>query len=116
MDLSPITIAVPLLNEAPRLPALLDALAAQNYPRDLMQILLLDGGSEDGTVALARRAAAEHGPIQVLANPGRSAAAALNLALDYASGAYFANDQRKRHRRRTCSSLVAVLPPRTINR
>jgi glycosyltransferase involved in cell wall biosynthesis len=109
MDLSPITIAVPLLNEAPRLPALLDALAAQNYPRDLMQILLLDGGSEDGTVALARRAAAEHGPIQVLANPGRSAAAALNLALDYASGAYFV---RFDARCRPASNYVACVAAR----
>jgi len=84
-----VTIAIPLLNEAPRLPALLDALLAQNYPSDHLQILFLDGGSEDGTLVWARLTAASHDHIQLLANPDRTAAAALNLALDQTKGHYF---------------------------
>ncbi|HEY52966.1 MAG TPA: glycosyltransferase [Caldilineae bacterium] len=84
-----VTIAAPVLNEAPRLPALLASIEAQTYPADRLQILLIDGGSEDGTVALARRAAAHNDAIELLHNPKRLAAAALNLALARAQGAYF---------------------------
>jgi GT2 family glycosyltransferase len=84
-----VTIAAPLLNEAPRLSALLASIAAQTYPLDRVQILLIDGGSEDGTVALARRAAERSDAVELLHNPKRLAAAALNLALARARGAYF---------------------------
>ena len=45
-----ISIVVPVLNEAPRLPALLDMLEAQPGEK---QIILADGGSADGTRELA---------------------------------------------------------------
>ncbi len=92
-----ITIAVPLLNEAPRLSAFLDALIAQTYPQDHLQILLLDGGSEDGTLEWANRTTEPYDHIQVLSNPGRTAASALNLALSHARGQYFVRfDARSR--------------------
>jgi rSAM/selenodomain-associated transferase 2 len=46
-----ISIVVPLLNEAKTLPALLEHLL--NFKRRGCEILLVDGGSEDGSVALA---------------------------------------------------------------
>ncbi|NOZ50752.1 MAG: glycosyltransferase [Chloroflexi bacterium] len=85
-----VTVAVPLLNEAPRFPALLQALLAQTYPAQRLQVLLLDGGSTDGTLELARAAAQAHAHISVHENPGRSAAAALNLALTLTHGVLFA--------------------------
>ncbi len=48
-----VTIVVPVLNEASRLPALLDRLAAF---RDQAEVIVVDGGSTDGTAELARRA------------------------------------------------------------
>lgn len=93
----PVTVAVPLRNEPAQFPALLDTLLRQTYPSQRLQILLLDGGSEDGTLGLAHEAAAAHAHISVYDNPGRSAAAALNLALKLAQGVYLVRiDARSR--------------------
>ncbi|RME85529.1 MAG: glycosyltransferase [Caldilineae bacterium] len=84
-----VTVAVPIYNEAPRLPGLLQAIRAQRYPQERIQVFLLDGGSEDGSAELAREAAARHANVCYLSNPGRLAATALNTALARAEGSVF---------------------------
>lgn len=59
-----ISIVAPVLNEAPRLPALLDMLEAQPGEK---QIILADGGSADGT-----RDAAEGRALVARSAPGRA--------------------------------------------
>ena len=81
-----VTIASPLLNEAPRFPVLLASLLALDYSRRRLQILLIDGGSTDGTAELAARAAADYRHIEFIRNQRTSAAAALNLAIERARG------------------------------
>lgn len=51
-----LSIVMPVLNEAANLPASLQALAA--YTAHGAQLIVVDGGSTDGTVALAQRAGA----------------------------------------------------------
>lgn len=48
-----ITIAVPTLNQAKFIEQALDSLLGQGYPR--LQVMVLDGGSEDGTLAILER-------------------------------------------------------------
>jgi glycosyltransferase involved in cell wall biosynthesis len=48
-----ITIAVPTLNQAEYIEEALDSLLCQKYPR--LQIMVLDGGSNDGTLAILQR-------------------------------------------------------------
>ena len=61
-----ISVIIPALNEAERLPRLLATLAAESEPAE---IIVVDGGSEDETPALARR-----GGARLLAAPtGRGA-------------------------------------------
>ncbi len=84
-----VTIAIPLLNEARLLPGLLDRLSAQTWPRTAMQVILVDGGSEDETRQIARAAASEFPNILLITNPARLAAAGLNLALMLAAGDFF---------------------------
>lgn len=58
------SIVIPTLREAGNIGALLESLAAQSYaPRE---IIVADGGSEDGTTEIARRFAREHPGLQVL--------------------------------------------------
>lgn len=85
-----VTVAVPLLDEAALCEGLVQALLALDYPREHLQILLIDGGSQDGTRERVQAVAAEHAHIRWLANPGRLAASALNLALAAAEGTVFA--------------------------
>jgi glycosyltransferase involved in cell wall biosynthesis len=49
------SVILPCLNEAKNLPRVLDALLAQDIPREQFEIVVVDGGSEDGSVELAKR-------------------------------------------------------------
>ena len=84
-----VTVAVPLRDEAPLLHGLLAAVLNQTYPAARLEVFLLDGGSTDATRQLAQEAAADHRHLHILDNPGRIAAAALNLALARAQGEVF---------------------------
>lgn len=84
-----VTVAVPLWNEARRLPGLLACLEAQTYPADRLEVFWVDGGSEDGTRELIDAAVATHPRWYRLDNPHRLPAAALNLALAQARGEVF---------------------------
>jgi glycosyltransferase involved in cell wall biosynthesis len=53
-----IAVVVPFLDEEDHLPALLESLAGQERPAD--ELLLVDDGSRDGSVAIARTFAAQH--------------------------------------------------------
>jgi succinoglycan biosynthesis protein ExoA len=76
-----VTVALPVLEEAPHIEACLEAVQAQTYP-NIVEILVVDGGSQDETVELAGRFEG----VRVLHNPGRRQAAGLNLALREARG------------------------------
>jgi glycosyltransferase involved in cell wall biosynthesis len=79
-----VTVAVPVLNEARYLPACLTAIGEQTYAH-IDEVLVVDGGSTDGTVDIARRFPG----VRVLDNPLRLQAPALNLALREAKGDVF---------------------------
>ena len=82
-----VSVLVPVRNEAGFIGDCLEALAAQDYPRDSFEVIVIDGQSTDATLAevdLAQRELAM--PDHVLKNPQRRTTAGLNLALDLAAG------------------------------
>jgi dolichol-phosphate mannosyltransferase len=62
-----VTVVVPTLNEAARLAPCLDGLGQQGDPLD--EILVVDGGSTDGTVELVLKAAARDSRIRLVRDP-----------------------------------------------
>jgi glycosyltransferase involved in cell wall biosynthesis len=80
-----ISIVVPIRNEEATIERLTRSLLDQNYPHDRYEILMADGGSGDQTLAKLAAVDAE-GRVRVLANPGRTAPAALNVAIAEAKG------------------------------
>ncbi len=105
-----VTIAIPVLNEASLLPGLLTALRMQTWPREAMQVIFVDGGSEDDTVPLIRSFAETFPQVLILINPNRLAAAGLNLALSHAQGMYFLRlDARSRPAPDYIETCVAYL-------
>ncbi len=80
-----VSVVVPLLNEEPYIERLARSLLEQDYPRDRYEILVADGGSTDRSLEILRRVDRE-GRIRILDNPGRTAPAALNVALAAARG------------------------------
>jgi succinoglycan biosynthesis protein ExoA len=73
-------IVVPTLNERRNLPHLLDALLAEAAELDA-RIVVADGGSTDGTIAIARDYATRFPRIAFIENPRRIQSAAMNLAV-----------------------------------
>jgi glycosyltransferase involved in cell wall biosynthesis len=51
-----VTFVIGTLNEISRLPRAIESIRKQSYPQDLIEILIADGGSTDGTVEYARSA------------------------------------------------------------
>lgn len=52
-DLPPISVVIPNLNQCARLERTLEALSRQTYPEDLIDILVVDNGSTDGSAEMA---------------------------------------------------------------
>jgi glycosyltransferase involved in cell wall biosynthesis len=80
-----ISIVVPIRNEQATIERLTRSLLDQDYPHDRYEILMADGGSTDRTRALLGVLDTER-RIRILDNPGRTAPAALNVAIAEAAG------------------------------
>lgn len=82
-------IVVPCLNEAAHIGALLEQLRPA-AARLGARIVVVDGGSADGTQAIVEKVAAEDPRVILLANPKRIQSAAINLAVaTFGDGADF---------------------------
>ncbi len=80
MELPSITIVTPCLNAAGTLERAIQSVASQGYPR--LEHVVVDGGSSDGTVALARN----HEHLRVVSEPDRGRADAVNKGVRIAGG------------------------------
>ena len=76
-----VAVVIPTLNEAATLRQTLEALLGQDYPAALYEILIVDGGSTDGTRDLAMSFHDHAVRVRLLDNPGRTTPVAVNLAL-----------------------------------
>ncbi len=81
-----VSVVLPVRDEAPFLSRCLEALAHQTYPHDRFEVIVADGGSRDGSTAIAQRYAARGLPVRVLDNPARTTPAGLNMGVRHARG------------------------------
>jgi GT2 family glycosyltransferase len=109
-----VTVVVPMLDEEPDIAGCIRAIAAQRYPRELLELLLVDGGSKDATIPAARAAADASGIVAtVLSNPRRRQSAALNVGLLAAKGdVYIRVDARSRIQQDYVSLVVETIATR----
>lgn len=78
-----VTIAVPVVDEEQHLEQCLRSLVAQ-WPAERLEVLVLDGGSTDRSVAVAQRVGQDHDCVRVVPNPQRHQSWACNLAAEIA--------------------------------
>jgi len=84
-----VTIIVPTFNEAGLIEGKLDNIYGQDYPRDRLEIIVVDSASTDGTLDKVREWAGAHRDVRliIIEEPVRRGKAhALNTALKHASG------------------------------
>ena len=81
-----VSVIVPCLNEAPFIAASLESILESTYPRDRLEILVVDGLSQDGTRSIVSRYLAEHSMIRLLDNVERTTPCGLNIGIAEATG------------------------------
>ena len=86
MGLPSVTIIVPIRNEARYIAECLNALLNLHYPMDRVEILVVDGMSEDGTRDIVAGYAGQHVNVKLIDNPSRIVPTALNLGIREAHG------------------------------
>lgn len=81
-----VTIVLPIRNEASYITRCLDAVIAQDYPLEKIEIIIVDGQSDDGTREIAAQYASRDPRIRLMENPNRIVPTALNRAIRAARG------------------------------
>lgn len=81
-----VTIAMPAYNEEKYIEACIASVQAQDYPAELIEILVADGRSTDKTREILARLTAADPRIQMVDNPAKLQAAGLGLLVKQATG------------------------------
>jgi len=81
-----VSIVVPCRNEQRYIVECLDSILACDYPHDRLEVLIVDGMSDDGTREILADYATRHPEVRMLDNPRRITPVALNVAIRAARG------------------------------
>jgi len=81
-----VTIAMPAFNEEPYIEACIASVQAQDYPAELIEVMIADGRSTDRTREILARLGEADPRIKVVDNPQRLQAAGLGLIVKQAAG------------------------------
>ncbi|TAK34809.1 MAG: glycosyltransferase family 2 protein [Chloroflexota bacterium] len=91
MQQSPlVSLIIPCRNEAGFIGACLDSIVRNDLPRGQLEILVVDGMSDDGTREVVRQYARRYPFIRLLDNPRRVTPAAMNMGIEHSSGGIIA--------------------------
>lgn len=85
-DAPMVSIVLPCRNEARFISKCLDSLVTASYPGGRLEVLVVDGMSDDGTREIVRRYAERYPFVDLLDNPHRIIPAAMNIGIRHASG------------------------------
>ena len=85
-----ISILIPCLQERGFIRPCLESVLDFDVPTnaELLEILVMDGGSTDGTRDIVQQMARDESRIRLIDNPGRIQSTGLNIGLDLAAGKY----------------------------
>jgi glycosyltransferase involved in cell wall biosynthesis len=81
-----VTVVVPMRDELGWIDACLEGFGAQTWPRSLLDVVVVDGGSHDGSREVVDAWASRSEWVRVVDNPRRKAAAAFNIGVAEAKG------------------------------
>ena len=81
-----VSVIVPCRNEEKYIARCLNSILANDYPPERMEILIVDGMSEDRTREIVQEHATRYGRIRLVDNPQRDIPAAMNVGIRNAKG------------------------------
>ena len=82
------SIIVPCLNEARYIGVCLQSIIDCDYPKDLMEVLVVDGGSSDGSQKIVEDYSRRYPAIRLIDNPARIMSAGMNVGIRNARGRF----------------------------
>lgn len=83
-----ISVIIPAYNIEDLLEKCVDSVAAQDYPRELLQIIIVDDGSTDKTPQKADELAEKYQNVQVIHKKNGGSSSARNVGIEAATGDY----------------------------
>jgi cellulose synthase/poly-beta-1,6-N-acetylglucosamine synthase-like glycosyltransferase len=85
-ELPKVSFVIPMLNEAEAIERCINSIQCQNYPKDNLEIVVVDGISQDGSREKVNHLIETHGNIKLLDNPQKRTPHALNIGIRNSSG------------------------------
>jgi len=86
-DLPEVSVVVPVRNEAEHIGECLDSVFANRYPEEKLELLVVDGRSNDGTREIVKDYKKREGPeVNLLDNPKKIVPTAMNIGIEAATG------------------------------
>ncbi len=84
-----VSIIVPILNEADFIEAAIQSILDNKYPAEKMEIIVVDGLSNDGTREIVSKMASHNSNIQLIDNPAKIQTIAMNIGIKACRGEIF---------------------------
>lgn len=81
-----VSVVVPCRNEEKYIGKCLDSIIANNYPQERLEVLVVDGMSEDRTREIVEKYTRQHSFIRILENPKKITPAAMNIGIKNSKG------------------------------
>jgi len=85
-NLPSVSIIIPSLNEEKYVGKCLDSIIGQDYPRENLEVIVVDGMSEDGTRDIIEQYIRKYPFVRLLDNPKKITPCALNIGIKSAKG------------------------------
>ena len=81
-----ISVIIPVRNEERYIGSCLESIVRNDYPKETLEIIVVDGCSDDSTRAIVEELTREHPYIRMLENPDRTVPYAMNIGIDASRG------------------------------
>ncbi len=81
-----VTVVIPCLDEARFIGPCLESIVMNQYPSDCLDVIVVDGGSRDGTAEILATYAERYPFVSVVTNPARVTPVAFNIGIRQARG------------------------------
>ncbi len=110
VSLPDVSVIVPVYNEEKYISECLLSVIRGDYPKELLEIIVVDGMSSDATVDIVNRLAADWPFVRCLANPSRTVPQAMNIGIRSSRGDVIVRiDAHAQYVSNYVSSLVSAL-------
>ena len=86
MNIHTVSIICPVFNEEKYIEACIVSILEQDYPKEAMEVLFIDGNSTDNSTGIIKRYTAQYSFLKLLNNPERIVPYALNKGVEAAKG------------------------------